>query len=155
MAGKYKVLAPVEENDITLFKEIKNSKDINLKYDNTKVPPKNILFCQTETLFKFTPGTKGTIKSPDIDNGKKAVFGIRPCDAKSFAIIDPIFKDDFEDPFYMTKRNNMLLVGLSCNDPCQNCFCTSFKDSPACSSATGIAFTGERPKYFGSTPTKA
>jgi ferredoxin len=148
LIGKYKVFAPVDDNDTTLFKEIKNPKEINMKYNNTKVPPKNLLFCQTETLFKFTPGTKGTIQSPDIDNGKRAVFGIRPCDAKSFAIIDPIFKEDFEDPFYVTKRNNSLLVGLSCTNPYPNCFCTSFKDSPASSKDVDILLTDIGNKYF-------
>ena len=148
LIGKYKVFAPVDENDTTLFKEIKNPKEINMKYNNTKVPPKNILFCQTETLFKFTPGTKGKIQSPDIDNGKRAIFGIRPCDAKSFAIIDPVFKEDYEDPFYVTKRDNTLLVGLSCNNPYPNCFCTSFNDSPASSKYVDILLTDIGDKYF-------
>ena len=107
LISKYKVFAPVEDNNVTLFKEIKNSKEINLKYTNSKMPPKNLLFYQTETLFKFTPGTKGKIQSPEIDNGKKVIFGIRPCDAKSYAIIDPVFKEDFEDPFYSSKRENL------------------------------------------------
>jgi len=148
LIGKYKVFAPVDKGDVTLFEEIKNAKEINLKYSNSKVPPKNLLFCQTETLFKFTPGTKGKIQSPDIDNGKKAVFGIRPCDAKSFAIIDPIFKEDYEDPFYTIKRDNLLLVGLSCTNPYPNCFCTSFKDSPASSKHVDILLTDIGDKYF-------
>jgi ferredoxin len=148
LTEKYKVFAPADVNDVTLFKEIKNAKEINMKYNNTKVPPKNLLFCQTETLFKFTPGTKGKIQSPDIDNGKRAVFGIRPCDAKSFAIIDPVFKEDFEDPFYVTKRDNTLLVGLSCNNPYPNCFCTSFNDSPASSKYVDVLLTDIGDKYF-------
>jgi len=148
LIDKNKVFAPVDDNGITLFKEIKNPKEINLKYNNSKLPPKNLLFCQTETLFKFTPGTKGEIKPPDIDNGKKAVFGIRPCDAKSFAIIDPVFKEDFEDPFYLSKRENLLLVGLSCTTPYSNCFCTSFEDSPASSKNVDILLTDIGNKYF-------
>ena len=148
LTGKYKVFAPVDINDTTVFKQIKNAKDVNMKYTNTKLPPKNILFCQTETLFKFTPGTRGKIQSPDIDNSKRAIFGIRPCDAKSFAIIDPVFKEDFVDPFYVTKRNNTLLVGLSCTNPYPNCFCTSFNDSPASSKYVDILLTDIGDKYF-------
>jgi len=148
LIGKYKVFAPVEDNDVTLFKDIKNSKEINLKYTNSKMPPKNLLFHQTETLFKFTPGAKGKIQSPEIDNGKKVIFGIRPCDAKSFAIIDPVFKEDFEDPFYLSKRENLLLIGLSCTSPCSNCFCTSFNDSPASSKYVDILLTDIGDKYY-------
>ncbi len=148
LTGKYKVFAPVDVNDTTVFKEIKNAKDVNMKYNNTKIPPKNVLFCQTETLFKFKPGTKGKIQSPDVNNGKRAIFGIRPCDAKSFAIIDPVFKEDFVDPFYVSKRDNTLLVGLSCNNPYPNCFCTSFNDSPASSEYVDILLTDIGDKYF-------
>jgi ferredoxin len=148
LIDKYKVFGPVDYNDVTIFKEIKNQKEMNLEYNNSKLPPKNLLFCQTETLFKFTPGTKGKIQPPDIDNNKKVVFGIRPCDAKSFAIIDPVFKEDFEDPFYVSKRKNMLLVGLSCTDPSANCFCTSFRDSPASSKYVDLLLTDIGNKYF-------
>lgn len=141
LIGKYKVFAPVTSNDVTLFKKIETPKDIDLTYSNSKVPPKHLLFCQTETLFKFTPGMKGNIESPTIDNGKNAVFGIRPCDAKSFTIIDPVFKKDYEDPFYATKRGNILLIGLSCTQPCANCFCTSFNDSPASSKHVDLLLT--------------
>ena len=148
LISKYKVFAPVEDNNVTLFKDIKNSKEVNLKYTNSKMPPKNLLFYQTETLFKFTPGTKGKIQSPEIDNGKKVIFGIRPCDAKSYAIIDPVFKEDFEDPFYLSKRENLLMIGLSCTNPCSNCFCTSFNDSPASSKYVDILLTDIGDKYY-------
>ena len=36
LIGKYKIFAPVEDNEVTLFKQINNSKDINLKYTNSK-----------------------------------------------------------------------------------------------------------------------
>ena len=148
MIGKYKVFAPVDDNDVTLFKQINNPKEINLDFTNSKVPPKSLMLCQTETLFKFTPGTKGKIQSVDINNGGSAIFGIRPCDAKSFFILDPVFKDDFEDPYYLTKRKNTVLVGLSCNQPSSNCFCTSFDDSPASSKYVDVLLTDIGDKYF-------
>ncbi len=148
MIGKYKVFAPVNDNNVTLFKQIKNPKEINLEFTNSKVPPKNLLFCQTETLFKFTPGTKGKIHPVDFDNGGRTVFGIRPCDAKSLAILDRVFKGDFEDPYYLTKRKNTILVGLSCTQPCLNCFCTSFNDSPASPEFVDILLTDIGDKYF-------
>jgi len=76
LIGKYKVFAPVKDNEVTIFKEIKNSKEINLEYSNSKLPPKNLLFSQTETLFNFTPGTKGKIQSPKFDCEKKVIFGL-------------------------------------------------------------------------------
>lgn len=142
------VYAPVEENDITLFKKVTKPADIHLSFTNTKVPPKNLLFKQTETLFKFTPGTKGDIQSVEIDNGTSVIFGIRPCDAKGFEILDCAFKGDFEDPYYLTKREKSVLVGLSCIKPCNNCFCTSLDDSPANSKSMDILLTDIGKKYL-------
>lgn len=145
---KYQVFAPVENESITLFKQIKDSSEVNLEFSNSKVPPKALLFKQTETLFKFTPGTKGKIDPADIPNEKTVIFGIRPCDAKSLAILDHVFKNDYEDPYYLTKRENTILVGLSCNQPDVNCFCTSFDDSPASAEHVDILLTDIGDKYY-------
>jgi len=145
---KYQVFAPVENDGITLFKQIKNPSEANLKFSNSQVPPKGLLFKQTETLFKFTPGSKGKIDPPDIPNEKTVIFGIRPCDAKSLAILDHVFKDDYEDPYYLTKRENTILVGLSCNQPDVNCFCTSLDDGPASAEHVDILLTDIGDKYY-------
>lgn len=145
---KYQVFAPVEDDGITLFKQIRDSSEINMKFSNSQVPPKGLLFKQTETLFKFTPGTKGKIDPADIPDEKTVVFGIRACDAKSLAILDHVFKGDYEDPYYLTKRENTVLVGLSCTQPEVNCFCTSFDDGPASAENVDILLTDIGDKYY-------
>jgi len=145
---KYQVFAPVENEGITLFKQIKNPSEVNLDFSNSKVPPKALLFKQTETLFKFTPGTKGKIDPVEISDGKTVVFGIRPCDAKSLSILDHVFKGDYEDPYYLTKRENTVLVGLSCTQPDVNCFCTSFDDGPASAEHVDVLLTDIGDKYY-------
>ena len=137
---KNKVYAPVKSNDIILFEQINKPSEMNLDFCKTQVPPKKLLFHQTETLFKFTPGTKAKIESTEIDE-KKVIFGIRPCDAKSIAILDHAFQGDYNDPYFLTKRKNTVLVGLSCNKPELNCFCTSFDDSPVSSKYVDILLT--------------
>lgn len=148
ISKKYKVFAPVENKDIISFKQIKKPSEINLGFSNSKVPPKELMFGQTETLFKFTPGTKGKIDPAEIPDEKTVIFGIRPCDAKSYAILDHVFKDEYEDPYYLTKRNNTVLVGLSCTQPAVNCFCTSLDDSPASAKHVDILLTDIGDKYF-------
>lgn len=144
---KNKVFAPVTSKDTIIYKEIKKPSEMNLDFINSEIPPKALMFHQTETLFKFTPGTKGKIESVDVDE-KKVVFGIRPCDAKSFFILDPVFSKDFEDPYFITRRKNTILVGLSCIKPGVNCFCTSFDDSPASSKSVDILLTDIGDKYY-------
>jgi len=144
---KNKVFAPVSNNDTFIYKEIKKPSEMNLDFLNSEVPPKALMLHQTETLFKFSPGPKGNIETIDLDQ-KKVIFGIRPCDAKSFGILDPVFSKDFEDPYFITRRKNTILVGLSCIKPGVNCFCTSFEDSPASSKTVDILLTDIGDKYY-------
>ena len=146
--GKNRVYAPTLNDGVTLFNEINNPSDIYLDYFNSKIPPKSLLFQQTETLFKFTPGTKGTIDPPDLDDKKTVIFGIRPCDAKSFAILDHAFTTDFNDPYFINHRKNTILVGMSCTKPGVNCFCTSFNDSPTQTKYLDILLTDIGDQYL-------
>jgi len=144
----YQVFAPVKEEELIFFKQIKNPSEIDLEFVNSAVPPKVLLFQQTETLFKFTNGKNIQITPTTSHNEKTLIFGIRPCDAKSFSILDHVFKGDYKDPYYLTKRKNMLLVGISCNQPAVNCFCTSFDDSPTSSKHVDVLLTDIGDKYY-------
>jgi ferredoxin len=144
---KNKVFAPVKTTDTVKFEQITKPSEMNLDFCKSEVPPKKLLFHQTETLFKFTPGTKAKIESVDVDE-KKVIFGIRPCDAKAIVILDHAFEGDYKDPYFLTRRKNTVLVGLSCNKPEINCFCTSFDDSPASSKYVDILLTDIGDKYY-------
>jgi sulfhydrogenase subunit beta (sulfur reductase) len=146
--SKYTLFAPTKIDDITLFKSINDYKEINLEFCNSKLPPKALLFCQTETLFKFKQGINAEVKSVGFANSKNVIFGVRPCDAKSFTIVDSLFKDDFVDPYYMKKRENTILIGLACIKPGVNCFCTSMDGGPANSEDLDILLTDIGDKYF-------
>ena len=58
------------------------------------------------------------------------VFGIRPCDARSFTLLDPVFEGDVPDPYYLARRSKAALVGIACTAPFVNCFCTSIGGNP-------------------------
>jgi ferredoxin len=131
LIADYQVFAPVKEGTYSLFKQIKSGAEADLKSKNTKTPPKGILFPQSEKLFSYSVTPEGTRVEECVDNGKKVVFGIRPCDAKSLLLLDNVFKNNqYEDPYYMNRRANTILVGIGCNDPASTCFCTSMDCGP-------------------------
>ena len=148
ISNKNRVYAPVKNNGMTFFKEIKKPSEVNLDFKNTNFPPKGLMFQQTETMFRFKPGPKGKIESIDMNDKQTVIFGIRPCDAKSLSILDHAFSGDFEDPYFLNRRENTTLVGLSCIKPFTNCFCTSFDDSPASSENVDILLTDIGDNYF-------
>ncbi len=148
LAKESNLIALAEENGYASFIKIEKAEEMNLDFLLSRVPAKKLIFDQTETLFKFKPGKKGEIISREFPKEENIVFGIRPCDARSFSILDPVFQDDFKDPIYNSKRDNNILLGLSCNTPEINCFCTTFGDSPASSENVDILFTDLGEKYF-------
>ena len=132
LAEDYNIFAPVNEKGNLVFKKILNSGEIVLDYFNSKVPPKEILFPQTEVLFEYSLDEKDvTIKDRDDLNEKNIIFGIRPCDAHSFVLLEDFFGfGEVKDEIFLKKRENTVLIGLACNVPKSTCFCTSLEGHP-------------------------
>jgi len=111
-------------------------------YRNTIVPPKAIFLPPVEGMFSFQKGKEGYhIELPPSDRRKELIFGIRPCDAKALAILDMIFSDTYEDPYYLARRKNGVLVGLGCVNPYDSRFCTSLGSSPTDSTNVDLMLT--------------
>ena len=68
-----KVFAPTENNGTIIFNQITKPSEMNLNFCKSEIPPKRLLFNQTETLFKFIPGNKAKIESVNID-GKNVIW---------------------------------------------------------------------------------
>jgi ferredoxin len=130
---EFNFYAPIKVKGNLEFKKILNPDDIVLDYYNSKVPPKEILFPKTDILFEYkTDGKNVTeiIERTDLDE-KNIIFGIRPCDAHSFVILEKFFAfGDVEDEIFLKKRDNSLIIGIGCNTPRSTCFCTSIEGHP-------------------------
>jgi len=109
--------------------------EFRLDFQNTTLSPKDLFFPQSEKMLEFdaTPGGEGAFILEDVKEKpqRRLVLGIRPCDAKAFAVLDTIFTNDqYRDPYWADKREATTLIGLACNDPCATCFCTSVDTGP-------------------------
>ena len=102
-------------------------------YRNTVIPAKASFFPAMEEMFRFQKDNEGyQLKVPAPDGQKQLIFGIRPCDANALAVLDKVFKDAYEDPYYLSQRENILLVGIVCTIPYDSCFCTSLGSLAIC-----------------------
>lgn len=70
--------------------------------------------------------------SPNLYNGNPFVFfGIRACDISALKLYDRVFLSNIiKDPYYTSLRNNVIIVAINCNEPTDNCFCTSTGTGP-------------------------
>jgi sulfhydrogenase subunit beta (sulfur reductase) len=118
-------------------------------YRNTVVPPKANFLPPVEEMFRFHKDREGYhIELPPSDGHQQLIFGIRPCDAKALAMLDMTFNDLYEDPYYLSKRSNTVLVGLGCTNPYDSCFCTSLGSSPTDSTDVDLMLTDIGAKFL-------
>jgi ferredoxin len=111
-------------------------------YRNTIVPPKAIFFPPMEEMFSFQKDKQSYhIELPSSNRQKQLIFAIHPCDANAMTILDKTFEDAYEDPYYLSKRKNTVLVGLGCAKPYDSCFCTSLGSSPTDSANVDLMLT--------------
>ena len=131
----HRVYAPVRQQDMTNFQEISTADQVDLSFANTTLSPKSIILPQSEVMFAFnldrTTDQAGILHQLETDHFPRVIFGIRPCDAKAFDLLDLNFNTpSHRDPWWVRRRQITTLVGLGCNTPCPTCFCTSVGSGP-------------------------
>lgn len=92
---------------------------------------KDFFFPQTENLVEFRmSGKEITVLDPRRETEDFAIFGVRACDAKSFAILDSVYLADPVDTYYQNRRAHGLILTMMCTKPEETCFCGTFGIDP-------------------------
>ena len=108
------------DNGVPVFGRIDSPGDLILDYHRTLIPPKKYLLSPRETILTFSPD-KG-YQHPSFSEQKFVLFGLHPCDLAGIGYLDKVFAATDPDPLYLKRRQNLILVGLSC-EPDESCFC--------------------------------
>jgi len=81
LRGGKRVVAPVEDAGLRLFRPIEFPDQICLANGKTRLSPKDALFPKTEALFSYAVrGDQVTLAAPPIEPGEQVLFAVRPCD---------------------------------------------------------------------------
>lgn len=88
-------------------------------------PAKELLFPLRELAAVFPePVQPGEVKP-------FAVLGLKACDLRAMEILDKVFLEaEFEDPFYVARREAMFTIASDCGDPGDSCFCRILEGKP-------------------------
>lgn len=129
--GSFDVIAPVAGDaskrvQKTQFQAISKPEDITITTGPTYFPAKYYFFDKKETLFEFKGHaiTDAVIKLRD-----RVFFGLRRCDLTGIKHQDMVFSANQEDPYYKTRRDASILIGLHCPEGDNYCFCNSMTNS--------------------------
>ena len=144
LAGKMRVCAPMKAEDQVLFRVLEAGENPLLDFANTKNAPKNFLFPRTEMMMKYTRTPQGMVLAGETGEGEETLlFGVRPCDARSFVLLDMLFdQEKYRDTYYLDKRAKTTVVAFACvQPPYTTCFCTSVGGAPVSSDGADILLT--------------
>ena len=130
LTESYRLFGPVKDNEFHNFKELSKGQAPELECLNTRLSPKSIIYPQSQALLEYSLDVSREdhhiMKEVDTDYSARAVFGIRPCDAKAFMLVGHNFDTpEYKDPYWIQAYEATTLVGLACDSPCSSCFCTS------------------------------
>jgi len=107
------------------------------RYDSTVEAPvefNNIRVCTPIKEFLFPLCELAAVFPEDLepeDIKPFAVFGLKDCDLRSIEILDKVFlEDEFEDPFYVARRQKMFVISSDCFEPGESCFCNVLDGQP-------------------------
>jgi ferredoxin len=135
----YNVYAPTGEGDRLAFTALdeNNLGALNLT-GSPVIPPKELLFPRSESLYTLDPVT-GVATVPAIEENT-LIFGIRPCDMRGIENLDAAFLEKgYVDSNYAKRRENTTIIALACVwAPYETCFCESMGGDPLAAAGADI-----------------
>jgi len=153
----YEVVGPQRKVDEYVFDYINNLAELALDYATTMLPPKKLFFPSREPLYGYEKvGSEVILRDLSEKWDKKRVlFGVHPCDLNGLLILDGVFKGEFEDPLYLYRRKNTLIVCLMCKNPTEYCFCDAMGTGPTMEKGYDLLVTDIGDKYYFRAGSKA
>jgi len=130
LLASYHLFGPVKDEQFHNFKALEKDELPDFDFLNTRLSPKSIVYPQSEVMFEYTLDEEHedhhTMKEVDKPHSRRAVIGIRPCDAASFVLVRRNFDTpEYKDPYWIRSYETTTFVGLACSEPCSTCFCTT------------------------------
>jgi sulfhydrogenase subunit beta (sulfur reductase) len=165
LIGTGQVFAPVLRDQILCMAPVEGADEIVpgletlVRQTIARQASKEIYMPRTETLFAYRDGK---YIPPVLLEEPRIVFAVRPCDARAVALLDHVFDGgpdaepgaasvgdrSYQDPYFMARRKNTLMIGLACNRPLSTCFCTSVGGGPFSTDGLDLLWTDLGDRYL-------
>lgn len=132
MANDRTLIAPTDVGKEHIrYRPVTNSNQIVFDYERPEMSAKEYLFPHTERLMRIEKRGAEVVLEDLVLHREQVVFGLRPCDAHGFVAFDALFRDrEPADAHYVRRREMTALVGISCPQMWDGCFCTSLGGAP-------------------------
>jgi sulfhydrogenase subunit beta (sulfur reductase) len=113
-----KLVAPVAKGYRNYaFEEVTSGNDIALKYIPTILPLKKFFMPQRETLLEFKLDKRSHAEAV-VECEPVTIFGAHTCDLAGIQCLNMVFSERPKDYNYLTRKSKVSLIGLECNEYC-------------------------------------
>ncbi len=103
---------------------------------------KQFLFPSRTELFTLRKNDGWQTELPSKEQPKLAFIGVRGCELSAIQIQDDVFiRDDYTDPVYSKRRQNLFILAVNCLHPASACFCTSLETGPKAKPGFDLSLT--------------
>jgi sulfhydrogenase subunit beta (sulfur reductase) len=127
VAGDMDLYVPKKADQHYVYRRYDPAVDSEAEFNNirTCTPIKEFLFPLRELAAVFPESIEPEEIKPF------AVFGVKDCDLRSIEVLDKVFLEaEFEDPFYIARREKMFIISADCFNPGESCFCNVLDGRP-------------------------
>ncbi len=137
-----RIVAPKRSGEVVGFEEVTTPQEMASDYIQTNESPKSVVFPRCETILRYRfDGKDVRMQNAEACDTPTVIFGIRPCDARSFGILNAVFTWDCDDVFFTTRLANTTVIALSCAKADPYCFCTSVGGNPGDTQGSDLLLT--------------
>ncbi|MER2532427.1 MAG: 4Fe-4S dicluster domain-containing protein [Candidatus Competibacter sp.] len=140
--GGWRILGPTENDGRVEVREVKNPSQVASQYLQSTLSAKEVAFPKVERLlsYKMTPG-QVELQDHDPELQPTVLFGARPCEAAGFGVLDKVFNWDSRDKLFSARMRQLTVIGLSCTQADDACFCTSVGGGPGATKGSDLLLT--------------
>jgi sulfhydrogenase subunit beta (sulfur reductase) len=146
------IVAPILKNNKVIYGPAELFSSIQSDFIQSAQSAKDVVFPRTEKLFGYTQD-KGSVSLEDFNPDaipQVVLWGVKPCDARAMNPLKSIFNWDSKDSIFNSRMEKITILGFSCSQADESCFCTSVGGNPGSTEGNDILFTrlGEREGYL-------
>jgi len=139
---EYEVIAPTKVHGDAVYAVLSSGDEFI--DEHTLASPKEFVYPQIEKLFEYKFEKLKFTVHYELDTTKRIIMGIKPCDLRGIERLDVIFEND---PYYLSRRKNTVMIAFACAKPCEHGFCKDL-GGPSLDKGYDLQFTDIGEYYF-------
>ncbi|HID96375.1 MAG TPA: hypothetical protein EYP53_10030 [Candidatus Latescibacteria bacterium] len=128
---EYEIVAPVNRRGQAHFSKIIEISEIEWGYSSSVIPPSKVIYQAEQLLMRFVnqDGSYLVVEQHP-PSRQRILLGVHPCDIHGILVLERTLVGRWQDSWYAGERKRSLIIGLNCQNPGPDCFCSSFGTGP-------------------------